>query len=210
MKPLSELWPFWGLGGSNGLSGSCCGEQSFRFSCQGFLPPSRDTGRGADSENWSTRVAPVKSSQSRPPSFHQAHIPLPGMSLIFHPELLAVRDKAGSHGRGVWQRPPTLSRDCHRRSLKNEPCHLGLRRAHNCGLMFPRSCSPFWTAALRRAQRREHGAEWGRGHVTPTRCPLVLPQLLREVSKDSHSQAGQALNGTQQMETGRPKMCHRQ
>lgn len=118
-------------------------------------------GEGPVSGSPSTRVAAVKSSRSPPPSFHRAHIPSPGMSLIFHPELPAVGDKAVSRRRGVWPRPPTLSRDCHRRSLKNEPCHLCRRRVHNCGLIFPRSCSPFWTGAPGLAAHRHgHGAEW--------------------------------------------------
>lgn len=57
-------------------------------------------GEGPVSQRSSTRVAAVKSPRSRPLSFHQAHIPSPGMSLIFHPELPAVGDKAVSRGGG--------------------------------------------------------------------------------------------------------------
>lgn len=66
-------------------------------------------GEGPVSKSSSTRVAAVKPAPEPPPSFHQAHIPSPGMSLIFHPELPAVGDKAVSRGRGVWRWPPTLS-----------------------------------------------------------------------------------------------------
>lgn len=61
---------------------------------------------GQVSESLSTRVAAAKSPWSWPPSFHQAHIPAPGMPLIFHPELPAVGDKAVSRGRGECGRGP--------------------------------------------------------------------------------------------------------
>lgn len=152
-------------------------------------------GEGPGSQGSSTRVAAVKSPRSRPLSFHQAHIPSPGMSLIFHPELPAVGDKAVSRGRGVWPRPPTPSHDCHRRSLTNEPCHLCRRRVHNRGLMLPRSCLPFWTGALGRPGR---GAGWERGgQARPGApcCPRPRP-------------ACQELGAPLQPETPPPKVCH--
>lgn len=159
------------MGAPNRLLGWCRGDQSFRFSYQRFLPPSGDTAEGPANESSSTHAAPVKSFQSWPPSLHQAHIPPPGMSLIFHPELQAVGDKAVSCGRGVWLQPPTLSHDCHRRSLKNEPCHFCRRRVHNCGLIFPRGCLPCWTGALLRAAQRRGCSAWSPCEVPSCAAP---------------------------------------
>lgn len=147
------------------LSGWSRGDQSFRFSCQGVLPPPWDAAEGSRAGGPSTRVAAVKSSREPAPSFHQAHTPPPGTSLICHPwGSLTVGDEAVSHGWGCGLTPPTPGRGRHRGSVGNEPCDPCCQWVHSWGLGLPRSHRPPWTGPLCLAP--EHGTRW-RGRPRP-------------------------------------------
>lgn len=61
--------------------------------------------------------------------------------------------EARLRARGEWAAARTPSRDCHRRALRNEPCHLCRRRVHSRGLVFPHRCSPFWAGSPPPAQQ---------------------------------------------------------